>query len=74
MTMVTATIKGYRQLTPDDQDKINEIKRYGSELGELIDWLAKQPGIDIRWLSIAKTDLQKGFMCLVRAVAKPEGF
>lgn len=27
-----------------------------------------------RWAAIAKTDLQKGFMALVRAVAKPQSF
>lgn len=28
----------------------------------------------MRWLSIAKTDLQKGFMALKRAIARPKGF
>ena len=32
------------------------------------------PDIDKRWLAIAKTDLQKGFMALVRSIAKPETF
>jgi hypothetical protein len=31
-------------------------------------------GADQRWVAIAKTDLQKGFMALVRAVAQPESF
>jgi hypothetical protein len=28
----------------------------------------------IRWMSIARTHLQQGFMALTRAVAKPTGF
>lgn len=28
----------------------------------------------LRWASEAQTDLQKGFMCLVRAVARPTTF
>lgn len=33
-----------------------------------------QDGIDRRWLSIARTDLQKGFMALTRSVAQPTTF
>lgn len=29
---------------------------------------------DGRWLAIAQTDLQKGFMSLTRSVAKPDSF
>jgi hypothetical protein len=29
---------------------------------------------DPRWLAIGKTDLQKGFMAVIRAIAKPETF
>lgn len=32
------------------------------------------PNIDRRWLAIGVTDLQKGFMSLTRAVARPRGF
>lgn len=33
-----------------------------------------QAGVDRRWLSIARTDLQKGFMALTRSVAQPTTF
>lgn len=29
---------------------------------------------DKRWVAIGKTDLQKGFMALIRSIAKPESF
>ena len=32
------------------------------------------PELDKRWLAIAKTDLQKGFMAATRSVAKPDFF
>lgn len=67
-------IAGYRQLTPDDTEKINEAKRIGALAGNLIESLTHDTSIDQRWLAIAKTDLQKGFMALVRAVAQPDNF
>lgn len=67
-------IKGYRELNQDEIDTINDIKRTANEVGEIIDGMAGWAEADQRWLAIAKTDLQKGFMSLVRAVAKPEGF
>lgn len=44
------------------------------DIGKLIDVLADQKLADPRWLAIAKTDLQKGFMSLIRAITKPEFF
>lgn len=66
-------IQGYRQLTKEDADLINEIKGSGEALRQLIAKL-EQRQADPRWLSIARTDLQKGYMALTRAVAKPDGF
>lgn len=35
-----------------------------------------QPAIsyNLRWLAIGQTDLQQGFMALIRAIARPETF
>lgn len=73
-------ITGYRELSQDEIDLMNEIKSKGSELEKLIESLkaanANTGGhaIDLRWVSIGQTDLQKGIMALVRSVAKPESF
>lgn len=73
-------IKGYRELNQDEISLMNEIKDKGQELDSLIEKLkaanANTGGhaIDLRWVSIGKTDLQTGIMALVRAVAKPESF
>lgn len=71
-----AEIKGYRILTGAEIDQINEAKKYGDKIGNFIDGLEAAPdwAVDKRWLAIARTDLQKGIMSLVRAIAKPEGF
>jgi len=71
---VTQAIKGYRDLTADEIELVNEIKTTANDLDELIVTMTNLPNIDQRWVAIAKTDLQKGFMSLVRAVTRPTGF
>lgn len=67
-------IKGYRELTQDEIDLMNEIKTIGITLGSLVDKLRANGTIDQRWVSIGATDLQTGLMALTRSVAKPEFF
>jgi len=67
-------IKGYRDLGQAEIDAMNQIKEKAAEVGELIETLEESPEIDKRWLAIAKTDLQKGFMAATRSIAKPGFF
>ena len=67
-------IKGYRELTQEEINLMNEVKQKGVELGDLFEKLEKIENIDKRWLSIGKTDLQKGLMATKRAIARPEFF
>jgi hypothetical protein len=67
-------ISGYRDLSQEEIDLMNDAKMKGEDVGKLIDVLNEMPTVDKRWLAIAKTDLQKGFMALVRSVAKPTTF
>jgi len=67
-------IKGYRDLTEQEIRVMNACKDTANGVGELLAIVAEQPGVDKRWLAIAQTDLQKGFMALVRSVARPESF
>lgn len=67
-------IKGYRELSQDEIDLMNEIKTKGAELGGLVDKLKAADGTDKRWVSIGATDLQTGLMALTRSVAKPDSF
>lgn len=65
-------IKGYRELSQEEIDTMNDIKIMGEALGEYIE--AMPESVDERWLAIAKMNLQQGFMALTRAVAQPDFF
>lgn len=67
-------IKGYRDLTQAEINAMNHIKTAGESVGDLLEQVAKIPGVDPRWVAIAKTELQQGFMALTRAVARPTTF
>lgn len=74
-----AQITGYRQLSVAEVDLINRAKDLANQVGDFVELLAQlQPSDDTyadpRWLNIARTDLQKGFMALVRSIAKPQSF
>lgn len=67
-------ITGHRQLSQVEIDDINTSKLLANQVGEFIESLEKSDTVDKRWLAIAKTDLQKGFMSLVRSIAKSSSF
>jgi hypothetical protein len=72
--MKSAPIKGYRDLSQDEIDLMNKLKDVAIHVGEAVDLVMSLDSTDKRWASIAKIDLQKGFMSLIRAVAQPETF
>lgn len=72
--MKSANIKGYRDLTPDEVVLINEVKGLAMVVGDKVEDIFNMPETDTRWAAIAKTQLQQGFMALIRSVAKPETF
>ncbi len=67
-------IRGYRDFTQDEINTINKIKEQGAVLQDICDDLASFEDVDKRWLAIATADLQKGFMALIRSIAKPDSF
>lgn len=68
-------IKGYRELSQEEIDLMNEIKEHAEVTRALCDKVAAcSMTVDGRWLSIARTDLQKGIMALIRSVAQPTTF
>ena len=67
-------ITGYRDLTAEEIGLMNEGKALAEQVGAHLDKLDKLDGIDRLWAAIARTDLQKGFMALTRAIAKPTTF
>lgn len=67
-------ITGYRDLTDAEIAAMNEVKEHSKDIGALVERLKQVPGLDPRWIAIAQTDLQKGFMSLTRAIAQPTTF
>lgn len=69
-------IAGYRDLSQAEIDAMNLIKTKADEVGALIESLRSRIDVsaDQRWVSIGATDLQTGFMALVRSVAQPTSF
>jgi hypothetical protein len=68
-------IKGYRDLSETEIADMNAAKMLAEQVGDLCKkFEMERPNVDKRWLAIARTDLQKGFMALVRSIARPETF
>lgn len=74
-------IAGYRELTKEEIELMNEIKMTAEVVGRLVQRVERslptghtEAAEAFRWAQIGKTDLQKGFMSLTRAVARPTTF
>lgn len=85
--MTKPEITGYRTLTPEELALINEAKALSELCGAFVAKLRAHhdtqrptaltciaPPLDQRWVSIGATDLQTGFMAIVRGIAKPTTF
>lgn len=74
-------IKGYRDLSQEEINLMNEGKALAEKVGAWIQGLEELPIasgnpnlIDKRWLAIGKTQLQQGFMAAIRSIARPTTF
>lgn len=82
-------ISGYRDLTQEEIDLMNEAKQlearclaFHEKVGDhLLNQSSKADAVEYarqarsnstRWHSIARTDLETGFMALVRSIAQPQ--
>lgn len=59
---------GNRELSEKDLIMMNEIKLKGEELEDLIVKLKLMNNINNKWIEVGEIDIEKGIMCLVRAV------
>lgn len=67
------TITGYQQQSQQKIDAVNTTKGIENDLGRWLKQLqADVEDVDGRWVSIARTHFQQGFMALNRAVFQPE--
>ena len=77
-------IKGYRDLSQEEIDAMNECKALAEQCGAMIAKLrdpANAPkteggphSFDQRWVSIGATHLQEGWMAVIRGIAQPTTF
>lgn len=67
-------IKGYRELSQEEIDLMNEIKTLGPKIEIVVNKLRANGNLDQRWISIGVTNLQQGLMALTRGVAQPSFF
>lgn len=67
-------IKGYRDLTQEEIDLMNEVKEKGAELGVLIEKLDNMDEIDKEWLSSGRLLVQQGLMAVTRSITRPDFF
>ena len=67
-------IKGYEDLTADDIAMMNDAKELAEQCGKFVEHLQNFPGLDQRWIATGKTDMQKGFMSVIRGIAQPTTF
>lgn len=65
-------VKGYVDQTTVNIELVNENKVDEERILRKMDDLAEHANVDKRWLAIARTDIEKGFMALNRAIFKPQ--
>ena len=64
-------VSGYRPQNSIAIETVNIHKDMEERLLRHLDLLKDDPNIDQRWLAIARTDLERSFMAMNRAVFKP---
>ena len=64
-------IKGYRDLSQEEIDLINECKELAEKCDQFIAKLEAVESTDKRDVALGKTNLQQGFMWTVRGIAQP---
>ena len=83
-TFTQPKITGYRQLSEAEVALMNEGKALAEQCGAYVAKLratvidngpdAPAGTLDQRWISIGSTDLQRGFMAVIRGIAQPTTF
>lgn len=64
-------VAGYQPQSPEKIDLVNQNKMTEETLLRSIEAAIKSGLMDPRWAAIAKTDLEKAFMSLNRAIFQP---
>lgn len=64
-------VSGYRPQSDDKVALVNANKQVEESVLRLLDRLKEIEGIDPRWLAAGRTDIEKGFMAVNRAIFQP---
>jgi hypothetical protein len=65
-------VAGYQNQSQANVDLVNANKVLEEQVLRALDDLAANPAVDMRWLAIARTNIEQGFMAANRAVFKPQ--
>ena len=69
-----------RALTEKEIALLNKVANLSDQVGRLVSEIESMQGteqqamVDMRWLAIGKTDLQKGFMSVMRSIQNTTTF
>jgi hypothetical protein len=72
--MAHTSVTGYRELSTEELALMNECKAVAITVGEIVKKVMDTHGVDQRWVAIGRTNLQQGFMALIRSIAQPTTF
>lgn len=68
-------IKGYRDIPEFKLQMVNDIKESEEMVLRRIDMIQEAPkefDVDQRWIAIARTHIEQGYMAMVRALMHPK--
>jgi hypothetical protein len=65
-------VSGYRPQVQNAVDAVNHNKKLEEQILRLLDQLATDTDTDKRWVSIARTNIELGFMAMNRSIFKPD--
>lgn len=70
--MPDETIRGDHSPTSTAIKLVNDNKYIEESVLRMVDMLMRRADVDLRWLAVARTHLEQGFMALNRALLRPE--
>jgi len=65
---------GHFELTEEQLGQVRVVRQLGKACEHAMLLLESSENIDMRWLNIARTQMQQGTMAMVRAITKPAFF
>ncbi|MGA0610093.1 DUF7681 family protein [Caldimonas sp. KR1-144] len=72
-TYAPPPVKGYKTLSQEQVDLMNEGNSLGLQVQAWIEKLRSRPDVAPYWLLVGETDMSKGLMACIRAITQPEG-